>query len=89
MLVSHMSAKATIRELRNQFPKVRKLVEEQGEVVVTDKGKPRYRLVLYTPAVGRRTTPPKDYLARMRRYQPRSLDAAVSKALDDENRGPR
>jgi antitoxin (DNA-binding transcriptional repressor) of toxin-antitoxin stability system len=84
-----MVAKATVRELRNQFPKVRKLVEEQGEVVVTDQGEPRYRLVLYTPAVSTRVKRRKDYLARLRRYQPRPLSAAASKALDDENRGSR
>jgi antitoxin (DNA-binding transcriptional repressor) of toxin-antitoxin stability system len=84
-----MSAKATIRELRNHFPRVRKLVEEQGEVVVTDQGKPRYRLVLYTPTSSTKATRSKNYLARLRRYQPRPLDAEASKALDDENRGPR
>ena len=38
-----------IRDLRNRFPKVRRLVESHGEVILTEKGKPRYRLTLYTP----------------------------------------
>ena len=45
-----MSATVTVRDLRNQFPKVRKLVETQGEVVLTEEGRPRYRLIAYTPA---------------------------------------
>ena len=84
-----MPAKATVRELRNHFPRVKKLVEEQGEVLVTDQGTPRYRLTLYTPAVHEGTAPAKDYMARLRRHQPRPLTAAEAEALDEENRGPR
>ena len=40
---------SSIRDLRNRFPKVRKPVESHGEVILTEKGKPRYRLTLYTP----------------------------------------
>jgi antitoxin (DNA-binding transcriptional repressor) of toxin-antitoxin stability system len=32
---------ATVRELRSRFPDVRKLVERDGEVIVTDQGTPR------------------------------------------------
>lgn len=84
-----MAAKASVRELRNQFPKVKRLVEEQGEVLVTEQGTPRYRLTLYTPAVREGAPPAKDYLARLRRHQPRPLGAAAARALDDENRGTR
>ncbi len=78
----------TIRDLRNHFAKVRKLVEAEGEVLVTDKGEPKYRLVLYTAA--RQTTPPpKNYLERLGRYQPRPMSAAEAKALHEENRGER
>jgi antitoxin (DNA-binding transcriptional repressor) of toxin-antitoxin stability system len=84
-----MPTEVTVRDLRNHFPKLRKLVEEQGEVVVTDQGTPRYRLTLYTPAVREPPPPPKDYLARLRRHQPRPLSAAAARALDDENRGAR
>lgn len=41
-------ANATIRDLRNHFSKVKELVETEREVVVTDKGKPKYKLTLYT-----------------------------------------
>lgn len=84
-----MAATASIRELRNQFPKVRKLVEEEGEVVVTDQGQPRYRLTRYT-STSRATAPPaKDYLARMRRHQPRPMSAEAARSLDRANRGDR
>jgi antitoxin (DNA-binding transcriptional repressor) of toxin-antitoxin stability system len=84
-----MAATATIRELRNHFPKVRKLVEAEGEVVVTEQGAPKYRLTRYTPATGRKAPAPKDYLTRLRRHQPRPASAAAAKALNDANRGTR
>lgn len=82
-------ATATVRELRNEFRKVKRLVEEQGEVVVTDQGTARYRLTLYTPAVEKKRPRKKDYLARLRRHQPRPLSAAEARALHEENRGSR
>ena len=83
-----MSANITIRDLRNHFPKVRKLVETEGEVLLTEKGKPKYRLMLYTPARAKRP-PPVDYWARLNSYQPRSMTEAQSRALHQENRGER
>ena len=83
-----MAATATIRELRNQFPKVGKLVELEGEVIVTDRGTPRYRLTRYTTRP-KKTPPPKDYVERLRRHQPRPLSAAQAKALHEDNRGGR
>ena len=35
-----MAATATIRDLRNRFPTIRKVVEQEGEVVVTEHGTP-------------------------------------------------
>jgi antitoxin (DNA-binding transcriptional repressor) of toxin-antitoxin stability system len=78
---------ATIRELRNQFPRIRKLVEEAGEVLVTDQGTPRYRLTAYTPSARNTVPSPKDYLARLHRFQPRRLGARAAKLLDEANRG--
>jgi antitoxin (DNA-binding transcriptional repressor) of toxin-antitoxin stability system len=81
--------RATIRELRNEFPKVRKLVEEAGEVLVTDHGTPRYRLTVYSPDRSRSSAPGKDYLERLRRHQPRPLSRAAARALRDANRDNR
>lgn len=84
-----MAATATVRDLRNHFPQVKKLVEEQGEVVVTEQGTAKYRLVLHTPAVRKAAPGRKDYMARLRRFQPRPLSQAEAKALDEANRGAR
>ncbi len=78
----------SIRDLRNHFPKVRKLVETLGEVILTEKGKPRYRLTLYTPATAGKPAAV-DYWARLNAYQPRAMTKAQSRALHDENRGER
>ena len=80
-------AMATIRELRNNFPRIKKLVDDEGEVLVTDRGTPKYRLSQYRP----HSTAParKDYLARLRRHQPRPLDQAEASAVDEANRGRR
>jgi antitoxin (DNA-binding transcriptional repressor) of toxin-antitoxin stability system len=84
-----LSATTSIRELRNSFPKVRKLVETEGEVLLTEKGKPRYRLTLYAPTDSRRPPPTKDYLERLKRHQPRPASAGESAALHEDNRGER
>jgi antitoxin (DNA-binding transcriptional repressor) of toxin-antitoxin stability system len=86
--MSHMSSPASIRELRNDFTTVRKRLEAEGEVLVTDRGKPRYRLSVYMP-------PPEkpasrvDYWARLSAYQPRPLTKAQSRKLHADNRGER
>jgi prevent-host-death family protein len=82
-------AKATIRDLRNHFSKVKALVETEGEVVVTDKGEPKYKLTLYTPTSARKTSGTKDYMARLRRHQARPISQSAAKSLHDENRGDR
>ena len=84
-----MAATATIRDLRNRFPMIRKLVEDEGEVIVTEHGTPKYRLTRLTPADRQKPSLPKDYLARLRRHQPRPMSAAAARALNDANRGER
>jgi prevent-host-death family protein len=79
----------TIRDLRNRFPKVKRLVETEGEVIVTDKGEPKYRLTAYTPSHRGKSGRPKDYIARLSRYQSRPISAAAAKSLLEENRGAR
>jgi antitoxin (DNA-binding transcriptional repressor) of toxin-antitoxin stability system len=87
--MSHMSAKATLRDVRNRFPKVRRLLESEGEVLVTERGKARYRLTLYKPAHPAKEPPPKDYMARMKRYQPKTMSRAAAKAFYKDWRGER
>ena len=83
-----MAGSATVRDLRNRFPKVRKIVEAEGEVLVTERGKPRYRLTLYSPAAPAEPAA-KDYVARMKRHQPRPVRRGAAKALHEQNRGER
>lgn len=64
------------------------MLEASGEVILTEKGKPRYRLTFYSPP-NAETPPAVDYWARLSSYQPGSLSAAQSRALEDENRGER
>jgi len=84
-----MPARATVRELRNQFPKIKRLIEKEGEVIVTDQGTPRYRLSRYSPAKPDAEPTPKDYMARLRSHQPRPISRAAAAALHDLNRGDR
>lgn len=78
---------STIRDLRNRFPQVREQLEADGEVLLTERGKPRYRLTLYAEAAP--SSPKKNYLERLKRHQPRPMSAAESRALHEDNRGER
>jgi antitoxin (DNA-binding transcriptional repressor) of toxin-antitoxin stability system len=80
---------ATVRDLRNHFPKIKAMVETEGEVIVTDNGQPKYKLTLYTPAQPGKRRRAKDYMARLHRHQSRPISAAEAKSLHDENRGER
>jgi antitoxin (DNA-binding transcriptional repressor) of toxin-antitoxin stability system len=80
--------RATIRELRNDFPRVRKVLEAEGEVVITERGTPKYRLTRYTQAPVRHPRA-KDYLTRLERHQPRPMSAKAAAALHAANRGDR
>jgi antitoxin (DNA-binding transcriptional repressor) of toxin-antitoxin stability system len=83
-----MKPTASVRDLRNHFPKVRKILEEEGEVLLTESGTAKYRLVPYS-SPPKKSPPAIDYWSRLNSYQPRQISAEVSKALDDENRGDR
>lgn len=79
---------ATIRDLRNNFPRVRRLVETEGEVLLSESGKTKYRLTLHTPPTAR-TPAPVDYWARLTSYQPAAITAVQAQSLHEENRGDR
>ena len=83
-----MKTTASVRDLRNHFPKVRKILEEEGEVLLTENGTAKYKLVTYA-APPNKTPPTIDYWTRLNSYQPRPISAEASQALDDENRGDR
>jgi antitoxin (DNA-binding transcriptional repressor) of toxin-antitoxin stability system len=83
-----MPATVTVRDLRNRFPKVRKLVELEGEVLLSESGKTKYRLTMHTPPAARKPAPV-DYWARLTGYQPVAITAAQARSLHEENRGDR
>lgn len=86
MYDSHM-ATATIRDLRTRFPRLKTLVAREGEVIVTDRGRPAYVLRSYTARRPYATT--LDYFARLTARQPTPLPPNASRALDDVNRAER
>ena len=79
---------ASICDLRNCFPKLRKLLEREGEVVLTEDGRARYRLILCPPAPNR-VPAPVDYWARLTELQPEPMSAARAREVLSENRGDR
>jgi len=82
-----MRATATVRDLRTRFPKVKEMVERDGEVIVTDHGRPSFVLRPYRAT---RTRPePVDYYDRLVRRMPRPLSAKATRDLDDANREER
>ena len=79
---------ATIRDLRMRFPKLKAVLEREGELIVTDRGRPAFVLRLYT-APPKTHAEPLDYFARLQSRQPRALSRAASRALDETDRGER
>ena len=83
-----MAFTASIRDLRNKFPRIRKLLHADGEVLLTEGGKIRYRLVAHT--LPTKASPPAiDYWARLTAYQPAAISAAQARLLRDDNRDER
>ena len=78
---------ATIRDLRTQFPRVRRLLEQEGEVIVTDHGHPVLVLRVFQ-AEGARPLAI-DYFARLRARMPKAISKAAREALDEADRGER
>jgi antitoxin (DNA-binding transcriptional repressor) of toxin-antitoxin stability system len=81
-------ATATVRDLRTRFPRLKALVARDGEVIVTDRGKPAFVLRPYTlpPKVRAK---PVNYFERLSRRQPRPLSRSAARALDEAERGER
>jgi antitoxin (DNA-binding transcriptional repressor) of toxin-antitoxin stability system len=77
---------ATIRDLRTKFPEVRRLVETNGEVVVTERGKPRFLLRPFHKQPSKRV-PAVDFYKRLVTRMPKMLTEKQSRAIDDLNHG--
>jgi len=76
---------ATIRQLRADFRSVKRRIEQHGEVVVTDHGKPAYVIKLLPAPAKKRPLLP-DYGARLRKRQPKGLSAAATRQFWEEER---
>jgi antitoxin (DNA-binding transcriptional repressor) of toxin-antitoxin stability system len=84
----HIMKTATIRQLRTQFPTIRRLLEQEGQVVVTERGRPVMLLRPYRePLV--RPNERVDYYARLRRRMPKPLSAGVRRAWHEADRDER
>ncbi len=76
-------ATANIRQLRTEFPKVRAMIEREGEVVVTERGQAAYVIRPYqAPKKRGRKAEPFDYYARLIKRMPKPISAETERALD-------
>jgi len=80
--------KASIRQLRTEFPKVRAMIAREGEVVVTERGQAAYVIKPYA-APRKKRAAKKDYYARLLSNMPKPISAEASRAIDELNRGER
>ena len=79
---------ATIRDLRTKFPKIRHLLEQEGQLLITDRERPVILLQPYHERVAQRGARI-DYYARLRRRMPKPLTAAARRRLHEADRGER
>lgn len=77
----HAMKTASIRQLRQEFPKVRAMIAREGEVVVTERGQAAYVIKPYQPPKKKKPGK-KDYYARLLSYMPKPISAEASRAMD-------
>lgn len=76
-------ARASIRQLRTEFPKVRAMIQREGEVVVTERGQAAYVIRPYQPPPRKKAKPERfDYYARLIKRMPRPVSRAAARAMD-------
>jgi prevent-host-death family protein len=63
----HGMVTATIRDLRTRFPRLKELVAREGEVIVTDRGRPAFVLRSYEAPRTKKPTKV-DYYRRLRAH---------------------
>ena len=83
-----------LNQLRVNFPKVRKLIEQEGEVVLTERGLPVFVISEHPSRQLRKTVRSHkpadfDYYARLIKRMPKPISAEASRAIDELNRGER
>ena len=75
---------ASVRQLRTEFPKVRDMIEREGEIVVTERGQAAYVIKPYVAPKKQGRTKPKriDYYARLLSYMPKPISRETQRMLD-------
>ena len=73
---------ASVRQLRTEFPKVRDMIEREGEVVVTERGQAAYIIRPYVAPKKGKKPRQIDYYARLLSYMPKPISAEASRAMD-------
>lgn len=75
---------ASIRQLRTEFPKVRTMIEREGEVVVTERGQAAYVIKPYVAPKKKAPPEPFDYHARLLKRMPKPVSVEASKAMESD-----
>ncbi len=80
---------ASVRQLRTEFPKVRAIIEREGEFVVSERGQAAYIIKPYTAPKKKPGKPERiDYYARLLSYMPKPISAETQRLLEAD-RGDR
>ena len=79
---------ATTRELRNDFARLSRLLDQGEQIAITKHGKPYAILSPDKPAPKKKPKAP-DYLARMARYGDEELPSGTTDAILDYDRSDR
>jgi antitoxin (DNA-binding transcriptional repressor) of toxin-antitoxin stability system len=72
---------ASVRQLRTEFPKVRTMIEREGQVVVTERGRAAFVILPYRQPKAEKPAP-FDYYARLVKRMPKPVSAAAARAMD-------
>ena len=79
---------ASVRELRTDFRAVKRKIEQEGEVVITDNGEPAY-VLKSLPRKPKERPPLPDYHARLLEQRPTPMSDQETKEFWEEARGGR
>jgi antitoxin (DNA-binding transcriptional repressor) of toxin-antitoxin stability system len=80
--------------LRADFPKVRRLIKQDGEVILTEHGLPAFVISEHPSRQLRKVVSSRkpagfDYYARLIKRMPKPISAEASRAIDEMNRKER
>jgi antitoxin (DNA-binding transcriptional repressor) of toxin-antitoxin stability system len=79
---------ASIRELRTDFRRVKRKIEQHGQIIITDNGEPAF-LIKALPRKPPKSATAPDYYARLLKHQPKPLSGPQTNAFWEDERGDR